>query len=62
MLRSLLAEMKDVENVDLRSIYSSALRIYGSWMAETRSENAEKIVKNYLLPVSFCFFLALNKY
>jgi ataxia telangiectasia mutated family protein len=30
------------------TLYPQALGLYGSWLAETRSENPNKIIENYL--------------
>jgi hypothetical protein len=43
ILRSLLGELSLIgnESHEMRLLYSSALTLYGNWMAETRSENSQ---------------------
>jgi hypothetical protein len=43
ILRSLLGELSLIGNEthEIRLLYSSALTLYGNWMAETRSENSQ---------------------
>ncbi|XP_069700137.1 serine-protein kinase ATM isoform X2 [Periplaneta americana] len=49
LLRSLLGDLAlsgDVTRED-KLLYSSALTLYGNWMAETKSENSQVIVERY---------------
>jgi len=50
ILRSLIVELSSIgnESTEMRLLYSSALTLYGNWMAETRSENSQ--VK-FVIPV-----------
>ena len=43
ILRSLIGELSLIgnESHEMRLLYSSALTLYGNWMAETRSENSQ---------------------
>lgn len=43
ILRSLTGELSSIgnESLEMRLLYSSALTLYGNWMAETRSENSQ---------------------
>jgi len=43
ILRSLIGELSSIgnESFEMRLLYSSALTLYGNWMAETRSENSQ---------------------
>ncbi|XP_068082647.1 serine-protein kinase ATM [Anabrus simplex] len=51
LLRSLLSSFSSagiISDDDLK-IYSTSLKLYGDWMAETKSENARIILNNYYL-------------
>jgi len=43
ILRSLIGELSSIgnESPEMKLLYSSALTLYGNWMAETRSENSQ---------------------
>lgn len=38
-----------LENTKIKELQAAALTLYGSWMVETRSENAQNIINNYFL-------------
>jgi hypothetical protein len=57
ILRSLLGELSLIDNEaqEDRLLYSSALTLYGNWMAETRSENSQvKFVDPLCLITKLC--------
>lgn len=41
------------ENIDAAKFYPQVLSIYGNWLAETRSENPNVIMEEYLEKVQF---------
>lgn len=47
LLSSLISQLEDKS---LPALYSTALRMYGSWMADSKSESAQQIVDEYLMP------------
>ncbi|RZF43814.1 hypothetical protein LSTR_LSTR006355 [Laodelphax striatellus] len=50
LLKALLTHLKDESNSEHSNLLSEALRTYGTWMADTKSEKGRDIIQNYFKP------------